>query len=253
MVLPDYPMFFWFCAVFVALLIGIDKSGFGGGIGVIATPLIALSIPVAEAAALVLPILIFGDILAMKHYRRKADKANLWLLLPCIMIGIIIGYWFFGYFADNKRILNVGIAIIALAFVVFQLTRERLFKSLEHSKPSKPLGILLGTTAGFTSMIAHVGGPLVVIYLLPQNLGKDVFVGTNAVLFFVTNIIKLIPYSLLGLFHLGNLPTILLLLPLTWVGTQIGILLNKHFSNLWFNRILYVLLTLTAIQLLFRQ
>ena len=82
MALPDYPMFFWFCAVFVALLIGIDKSGFGGGIGVIATPLIALSIPVAEAAALVLPILIFGDILAMKHYRRKADKANLWLLLP---------------------------------------------------------------------------------------------------------------------------------------------------------------------------
>ena len=42
------------------------------------------------------------------------------------MIGIIVGYWFFGYFADNKRILNVGIAIIALAFVVFQLTRERL-------------------------------------------------------------------------------------------------------------------------------
>ncbi len=253
MTLPDYPMFFWFCAVFVALLIGIDKSGFGGGIGVIATPLIALSIPVAEAAALVLPILIFGDILAMKHYRRKADKANLWLLLPCIIIGIIIGYWFFGYFADNKRILNVGIAIIALAFVVFQLTRERLFKSLEHSKPSKPLGIILGTTAGFTSMIAHVGGPLVVIYLLPQNLGKDVFVGTNAVLFFVTNIIKLIPYSLLGLFHLGNIPTILLLLPLTWVGTQIGLFLNKRFSNLWFNRILYVLLTLTAIQLLFRQ
>ena len=102
-------------------------------------------------------------------------------------------------------------------------------------------------------MIAHVGGPLVVIYLLPQNLGKDVFVGTNAVLFFVTNIIKLIPYSLLGLFHLGNIPTILLLLPLTWVGTQIGLFLNQRFSNLWFNRILYVLLTLTAIQLLFRQ
>jgi uncharacterized protein len=253
MALPDYPLFFWLCAAFVALLIGIDKSGFGGGIGVIATPLIALSIPVAEAAALVLPILIFGDILAVSHYRRKADAANLWLLLPCLIVGVIIGTLFFRYFADNKRILNVGTAVIALGFVVFQLSRENLFKRLEHTRPSKPLGILLGTVAGFTSMIAHVGGPLVVIYLLPQNLGKDVFVGTNAILFFVTNVIKLIPYSLLGLFHMGNIPTILILLPLTWLGNRIGVFLNQRFSNLWFNRVIYVLLTLTALQLFFRR
>jgi hypothetical protein len=253
MALPDYPLFFWFCAVFVALLIGIDKSGFGGGIGVISTPLIALSVPVAEAAALVLPILIFGDILAVKHYYQKADRRNLALLLPCLTVGIIIGAFFFRYFADNKRILNVGIAIISLAFVLFQLTRERIFKSLEHSRPSTPLGILLGITAGFTSTIAHVGGPLMVIYLLPQRLAKDVYVGTNAILFFTTNIIKLIPYALLGLLRPANLTTVLILLPFTWIGTQIGRYLNQRFSNLWFNRALYLLLTLTAIQLLFRR
>lgn len=237
----------------MALLIGIDKSGFGGGIGVIATPLIALSIPVAEAAALVLPILIFGDILAVKHYHQQADRKNLSLLLPSVIIGIVIGALFFQYFADNKRILNVGIALIALGFVVFQLSRERLYKRLEHTSPSRPLGILLGTAAGFTSTIAHVGGPLVVIYLLPQDLPKAAFVGTNAVLFFITNVIKLIPYALLGLLHIGNLSTILILLPITWIGTQIGRYLNKRFSNLWFNRILYILLALTSIQLLFRQ
>jgi uncharacterized protein len=253
MMLPDYPFFFWFCAVVVALLIGIDKSGFGGGIGVIATPLIALSIPVAEAAALVLPILIFGDILAVKHYHQKADPKNLRLLLPCLIIGIIIGAFFFRYFADNKRILNIGIAIISLAFVLFQLTREKLFKRLEHFRPSKLLGILLGTTAGFTSTIAHVGGPLVVIYLLPQHLGKETYVGTNAVLFFITNIIKLIPYSLLGLLRPANILTVLILLPFTWIGTQIGRYLNQRFSHTWFNRVVYILLTLTAIQLLFRQ
>jgi hypothetical protein len=251
MALPDYPTLFWFFAAFVALLIGVDKSGFGGGISVISVPLLALTIPAADASALVLPVLIFGDILALRSYRRHVDKTNFNLLLPCLIVGVIVGTFFFRAVIDSKKILNIGIALIALGFVIFHLGREALFKRLDH-KPAKPWGVLLGTTAGFTSMIAHVGGPLVTIYLLPQQLGKELFVGTTVILFFIVNVVKLVPYGLLGLLHLGNMPTILLLLPLTFVGSRLGLVLNQRFSNWWFNRVMYALLTLTAVALFFR-
>jgi uncharacterized protein len=251
--LPDYPTLFWFFAAFVALLIGVDKSGFGGGISVIAVPLLALTIPPADASALILPVLIFGDILAFRSYRKTIDQKNFRLLLPCLIVGVIIGTFFFQTVIDDKRILNIGIAVISLGFVIFQVTREALFKRLEHHPPAKLWGVILGTVAGFTSMIAHVGGPLVTIFLLPQNLGRDVFVGTSITLFFVTNIVKLPLYGFLGLLYVGNALTILLLLPLTWLGSRLGLYLNKRFSNLWFNRVMYCFLTLTAVQLLLRR
>ena len=42
------------CAVCAVLLMGVAKAGFGGGIGIIATPLLALTMPVANAVALML-------------------------------------------------------------------------------------------------------------------------------------------------------------------------------------------------------
>jgi uncharacterized protein len=251
--LPDYPTLFWASAFFIALLIGVDKSGFGGGISVIAVPLLALTIAPAEASALVLPVLIFGDILAFRSYRKNVSQKNFRLLLPCLIIGVVTGAFFFRAVIDNKRILNIGIAAISLGFVIFQITREALFKRLEHRPPSKIWGALLAVAGGFSTMIAHVGGPFTTLYLLPQNLGRETFVGTTITLFFITNLIKLPLYGLLGLLHIGNALTILLLLPLTYVGSRLGLFLNKRFSNLWFNRVMYVFLTLTAVQLLLRR
>jgi uncharacterized protein len=136
--------------------------------------------------------------------------------------------------------------------VIFQVTREAIIKRLEHHPPSKIWGTVLGTAAGFTSMIAHVGGPLLTIYLLPQNLGREFFIGTSITLFFIINIVKLPLYGFLGLLHLGNALTILLLLPLTYFGSRLGFYLSKRFTNLWFNRFMYLFLTVTAVQLLLR-
>jgi uncharacterized membrane protein YfcA len=85
---------------------------------------------------------------------------------------------------------------------------------------------------------------------VPQNLPRDRFVGTTVLLFAAINLIKLIPYYFLGLIRVGNLSTILLLAPLAFVGVQLGIWLNKRFTNLWFNRFIYAFLFLTGVQLL---
>src|SRR5690606_11346581 len=107
--LPDYPTAFWIIAVFAVLLIGVSKAGFGGGVGAIATPLIALTIPVADAAALLLPLLMIADLFSLRHYWHSFDRRSLTLMLPGAVVGILIGALFFGYFSDNERVLKFGL------------------------------------------------------------------------------------------------------------------------------------------------
>ena len=248
--LPDYPSTFWICAFVAVIFVGIAKAGFGGGVGVLSTPLIALTIPATDAVALMLPILIICDIFAVNHYRMHFDRRSIKLLLPGALLGITAGAIFFGFFRDNQRVLQFGIGLLALSFVLFQTCHTVILGALERRQPSPAEGILMGFTSGFASTLAHAGGPPVAIYLLPQKLPRSLFVGTTVIFFAVINLTKLIPYSLLGLFKMGNLITILLLAPLTYVGVRLGIYLNRRFTDRWFNRVVYIVLSLTGLQLL---
>jgi uncharacterized protein len=247
--LPDYPTAFWFTAVFAILFIGISKAGFGGGVGAVATPLLALTISVADAAAILLPILIIADIFSLRHYHSSFDRQSILLLLPGAVFGIVVGSIFFGYFSDNERILRMGLGIISLLFVTYQVTRALIQGQLVKSRPPAAAGVALGAVAGFTSTLAHAGGPPATIYLLPQQLPRHIFVGTSVVFFALVNVIKLVPYGILGLLRVGNITTILLLAPLTYVGVWLGIYLNRRFSDVWFNRLIYALLVWTGLEL----
>ncbi len=247
---PDYPMAFWFLAVVAVVFLGIAKAGFGGGIGIIATPLMALMIPVADAAAILLPLLIVGDVFSVAHYRGRFDRRSIKLMVPGSVFGIAAGAFFFGYFSQNERVLQIGLGILSVLFVGFQAGRAVILGYLEQRKPHPATGVLMGAAGGFTSTIAHAGGPPVTMYLLPQRMPRDLFVGTTVIFFASINQIKLIPYYALGILQIGHLMTILLLAPLSFVGVRLGIYLNRHFSEVWFNRLVYTILLLTGIQLI---
>jgi uncharacterized membrane protein YfcA len=248
--LPAYSTVFWVTAVLAVILVGIAKAGFGGGVGVIATPLLALTIPVAQAAALLLPLLVIIDMISIYHYRKNFDRTSIRLMVPSAAVGILIGSVFFGVFSSNERVLKLGIGLLAVAFVLFQLFRTQIMGQLAGKRPSTPSGIFFSGLAGFTSTLAHAGGPPATIYLLPQQLPRQIFVGTTVVFFTAVNLIKLIPYSFLGLLKVGNITTILVLSPLCYLGVRLGIYLNGRFTDKWFNRLIYSLLFLTGIQLI---
>jgi len=120
---------------------------------------------------------------------------------------------------------------------------------IARSRPSATMGVVYGAAAGFTSTLAHAGGPPATMYLLPQQLPRRIFVGTNVMFFAAVNLLKLLPYWLLGLLRVGNLTTIVILAPLAVLGVWVGIRLNRRFTDLWFNRVVYALLFLTGIEL----
>ncbi len=248
--LPAYSTVFWVTAVLAVTLVGIAKAGFGGGAGVIATPLLALTIPVTQAAALLLPLLVIIDMISIYHYRKNFDRTSIRLMVPSAAVGILIGSLFFGVFSSNERVLKLDIGLLAVAFVLFQLFRTQIMGQLIEKRPSTNSGIFFSGLAGFTSTLAHAGGPPATIYLLPQQLPRQLFVGTTVVFFTAVNLIKLIPYSFLGLLKVGNITTILVLSPLCYLGVRLGIYLNGRFTDKWFNRLIYTLLFLTGIQLI---
>jgi uncharacterized membrane protein YfcA len=239
---------FYLLAIPAVLIVGISKGGLGGGLGLIAVPLMALAISPFQAAAILLPILCVMDLVSLWGFRGRYDRANLKILLPAAILGLGIGALSFQYLtATHIKLLIGSIALVfTLNFGINKLRKRSPEKTL--ADPLK--GSLWGTLAGFTSFSVHAGGPPMNIYLLPQQLDKTLFAGTTVIFFAVVNFIKLVPYSLLGLLDTENLMTSLMLVIFAPIGVYTGIWLHKRINDTWFYLLCYGLLFLTSLKLL---
>lgn len=238
----------WLLAALAVLFIGLSKAGFGGGLGMLTTPLCALAFPPKEAVGMVLPLLCAGDLFSLAHYWRKWDARNLKYLLPGAAAGIVIGVHFIGQFSPRQ--LNIAIGVIAVTFVAFQVFREIIFRAEGAFAPNHAVGVPIGTLAGVTSSFAHGAGPVVSMFLMPQRLPKEIFVGTNVLVFFWINWIKVPFFVANGVITTGTLLKSLYLLPLVPVGVWLGVWLNRRVSEKWFVRIVLLALFLSGVQLI---
>ena len=236
---------FYPIAIAAILIVGISKSGFGGGVGILAVPTMSLFIPPPQAAAILLPLLIVMDWFTIWHYRKLWDKRNLAILLPAAMLGILLGSLFFRYLSEAHIRILVG-AIAVLFVLNFFLKR----KNVKQHQADVPRGILWGSIAGFTSFGVHAGGPPLNIYVLPQQLDKSIFVGTTVIFFTVVNLVKVIPYSLLGQFSSDNLLISLVLAPAAPIGVWLGVKLHHRVNENIFYTLCYIFLFITGIKLL---
>jgi uncharacterized membrane protein YfcA len=228
--------FFYALAIPAVLLVAINKTAFASGLGVLAVPLMTLSVPPLQAAAIMLPVYCVMDLFAMWSYRREWDRANLRIILPAGFVGIGIGWLSAGML--STPVIKVIIGAIAMWFTLHHWLGPRLFAA-RSARPAK--GYACSAVAGYTSFLAHAGGPPLSMYLLPQRLTPAIYVGTTVMYWSVMNFAKLVPYASLGQLDSRNLLTALVLLPLAPVGTRLGVWLNRVVDPLWFYRIVYAL------------
>jgi uncharacterized membrane protein YfcA len=243
--MPLVEPLFYIVAVPTVLLMGISKGGFGAGIMV--TPLLALVISPIQSAAIILPLLCVMDLAGLYAYRKARDWRNLKIMLPGALLGILAGALTFRYLDDDAIRLMIG--ALAIAVPLYRLLAPSAAK--RTTSPHIVTGGLSGAASGFTSMIAHSGGPPVQFYLLPQKMDKDIFVGTTVVFFLVVNYVKVIPYGVLGLFTGETLLTGLILSPMAPLGIWLGVRLQQRIPKEAFYRILYGLLFLAGLKLLY--
>ena len=237
----------WFYAVALpsVLLLGLSKSGFASGLGSLATPMLALALPVPQAAAIMLPLLAVADVMALWTLRRHAERAVLWMLLPAGLVGIVIGWLSFGLLPGHIVAGIVG--VVTLAFLAWQLIwPPRADAPLPGHRQTGALALM----AGYTSFVAHGGGPPVAMALLPRRMEPLAYAGTSAVFFASINAAKWLPYAALGLLDGRNLSTSVLLMPLAAGGVLLGVWAAKRISSRWFYRLVQVGMLLTGLKLL---
>lgn len=238
---------FYVAAIPAVLLFGISKGGFGGGLGMLAVPLIALVVSPVQAAGILLPILCLMDIFSLWAYRGRWVRPEIDVLVPASLAGILGGTLLFEYM--SPAVIRLVLGVIAVAFTLHYLLARRTKNPEDLSHFPRAAGIASGGIAGFTSFIAHAGGPPVSMYLLRRPLDRTEFVGTTVLFFAIVNYVKLVPYAWLGQLDATNLSTSLVLAPLAPLGVAIGVYLHRRVSDRLFFGVVYVLLFLVGLRL----
>jgi uncharacterized membrane protein YfcA len=243
------PVFYALAAPAVILL-GLAKGGFAG-LGVAALPLMALAISPVQAAAILLPILMVQDVVSVWAFRRSWDAGVLRIMLPSAALGIFAGFALAAFVRSEAVELAVG--LISIAFGVQRLWLERrnapVTAEARAGRAVTLRGVVAGIVAGFTSQIAHAGGPPFQIHVLPLRLARDRFIGTSAIFFAVVNWMKVPAYVALGQFNRESLTTAAVLLPLAIASTWAGVFFVKRFPAEGFYRVIYVLLIVAGAKL----
>ena len=236
---------FYAAAIPAVLLMGLSKSGFASGFGALATPLMALTIPVPQAAAIMLPLLLIMDGAGLQRLYRQRDPALLRLLLPAGLLGTLVGTLLFGVVAPDTVAGVVG------GLTLLFLAQRLLFPPRAGAAPPpRWLGFGLGIASGFTSFVAHAGSPPINAYVLSLRMAPLTYAATMSVFFAAVNLSKWIPYAWLGLIDLRNMTTALVLVPLAPLGVWAGVRLTHRIQPTWFYRVAYTGMFLTGIKLL---
>ncbi len=242
-----FDLLFFAAMVPAVILTGLAKGGFSG-IGLLSLPLMALVVSPVTAAAIMLPLLIAQDVVSVWSYRRDFDRRNLATLAPGALLGILVGYLLAAKVSDAAIVLAVG--LISVGFALRRMMSDGR-KPAVATRANWSAGSLWGFLCGFTSMVAHAGGPPFQIYVMPQKLKPAVFVGTGAVFFAAMNLVKLVPYLALGQLNGQNLLASAALLPFAVAATFAGVWLVRRVPPERFYGIVYWLLLLVGLKLVY--
>ena len=229
---------FFAVLVVAVLLSGISKGGFGGSMAFVGSAILALILPPAQAVGIMLPLLMLMDVVTVGPFWRKWDSRSAWILIIGGIPGVFAGAVFFELTNDDA--LRFLIGAISIAFVVWRLLPN---SGTEARQWSTPFGLGAGFASGFTSFIAHAGGPPTAVYLLGQRMDKTTYHATATFVFWVINALKAIPYGFLGFFTWETLKLDLYLTPLAVVGVLLGVRAHHLVSERFFFGLTYVMLS----------
>ncbi|WP_068071796.1 sulfite exporter TauE/SafE family protein [Novosphingobium lentum] len=227
--------------VLAVIVVGMAKGGFSG-LGALATPLVALALPPTTAAAVLLPILIVQDVVSVWSFRHSWDRWIVAWMLPGAAVGVFIG-WSFAASVDEKSLM-AALGAITLGFGLYRLWVERGGRIVAASNSPGWVGALFGMATGFTSQLAHAGGPPFQMWVTPRRLPHLTYAGTNAILFAAINWLKLPSYLALGVMTREVLVAAAMLLPLAIASTLLSVRIIRRLDPARFYVIIYGLMVL---------
>jgi len=232
--------------IFIAYVVR-GMSGFGSGL--VATPLLALLLPVHVVVPLSgLLVFVLFIFLSVRDHRDVIWEEFRLLLLPTLA-GVVAGLWLFRSL-DNRVLLTLlgGFLVIYATYmlVVYYWKLPQIRCSSRWAWPAGFMGAFIDTLFG------GGGGTLVVVYIQARGVGRAAFRATVAMLWFVEMIARVAGYGLAGYYTLEILLLAALVLPMVWAGTRVGEHIGDRVSAAVFTRLLAAMLLLSGASLLLK-
>jgi len=240
----------WVCAVLGAYMVGVAKAGITG-LSILSIALFTHVFPSSkQASGLILPLLIFGDFVAVFAYRKHTQWRFLWRLFPWTALGVFIGYLTMGRISDHTAKVMIGAIILMLAVMSYG---RRYLPGQQNDSGLKihwAIAALIGMVAGFITLIANAAGPLMAIYFVAMRLPKMEYVGTAAVFFMLLNLFK-VPFMVdLGLITTHSFGFNLALAPAVVIGAFSGRWLLMRVNQDLFEKLVLALSAIGGLMLL---
>ena len=242
----------------LALVVGAVGVGFAktaiGGVASISVALFAAVLPARESTGALLPLLMAGDVIAVTVDRQHADWPVLRRLFPSVAVGVVLGTGFVALVDDTVMRRTIGVVLLLLVGVHLWQRRQargrdpEAYAAEQHRRRHVTAGGF-GTLAGFTTMVANSGGPVMAIYLLSAGMGMMGFLGTTAWFFARVNVFK-VPFSVgLDLITWQSLLLDLWLLPGVVLGAVIGRAVIPRVDRARFENLVLFFVVLSSLNL----
>lgn len=244
---------------FAMFIVGLGKAGFGGGIGIVVTPLMAMVIsPSPRVLAVTLPAFLVGDLCSIACHKREYDARLLKQLVPAGIIGVVLGAIALRImqlsFAQQQATLNdvLSLLIGSVSLVIILVQFWRFFAK---KTPAMPAGLIATISVGmfeaFLSTLTNSAGVLIALLLIRKNLSKQIYMTTVLTFFLAVNAGKFLAYWLVhNIITMDTLATVAPYLAIVPLGAVAGVWLNRRMDPKLFTMILYTLAAATAVRMI---
>lgn len=231
-------------------MVGVAKAGITG-LSILSIALFTHVFPSSkQASGLILPLLIFGDFVAVFAYRKHTQWRFLWRLFPWTALGVFLGYLTMGRISDHTAKVMIGAIILILALMSFARRHLPGQQAEGGLQIHWSVAALIGMVAGFITLIANAAGPLMAIYFVAMRLPKMEYVGTAAVFFMLLNLFK-VPFMVdLGLITTHSFGFNLALAPAVVIGAVSGRWLLMRVNQELFEKLVLALSAVGGVLLL---
>lgn len=230
------------------VLVGLSKGGLGGAFALLGVPVLSLVMPPVQAAALLLPLLLAMDAVGLWSWRGRFDRATLVAMLPAAAVGIAVGGLTAA--ATSEAAVRLIVGLVALGFALRSVASLRPTRAVAAARPpSRVSAWFWGAVSGFTSFVAHAGGPPFQVHVLPLRLDPKVYTGTSVVFFAVVNLVKVVPYAALGQFDGRTLLSALVLVAPAALAVLAGAALVRRMRPAVFYPFMIAMVGLVGVRL----
>lgn len=243
------------CTGLAMFIVGLGKAGFGAGVGIVVTPLMALVVPVDTVVPVVLPSLLVGDLVSLRFHPRDYDKPLLRRLIPPALLGVALAAVALKLMESGSKQQFNNIQAIAIGSMCLTVVAMQGWRMLGGRVPSLPTGPVASTVVplieGFISTLSNSAGVLMTMLLLQKKLNKHFFVTTMLVAFMFINGAKGLVFVFFNrTITQETLVTIVWFLPVIPLGAWAGLWLNRRVRQGPFTAVMYSLAAVTAVRMI---